>query len=99
MPSLYEILDSAHAGEGMSAFGREFGLTPDANRGRGDGASSRHLNGPKAIDGVSGWARQPVRRHGTAAKLAGHVRRPGDRLRTRGSCRRERRALRDVRLT
>jgi hypothetical protein len=28
MPSLYEILDNAHDGEGMTAFGREFGLTP-----------------------------------------------------------------------
>jgi hypothetical protein len=28
MPSLYEILNNAHDGEGMTAFGREFGLTP-----------------------------------------------------------------------
>ena len=28
MPSLYEILDDAHDGEGMTVFGREFGLTP-----------------------------------------------------------------------
>jgi len=28
MPSLYEIANNAHAGEGMSALGREFGLTP-----------------------------------------------------------------------
>jgi hypothetical protein len=27
MPSLYEILNNAHDGEGMSALGREFGLT------------------------------------------------------------------------
>ena len=27
MPNLYEILDSAHDGEGMTALGREFGLT------------------------------------------------------------------------
>ena len=28
MPSLYEILDNAHDGEGMTTLGREFGLTP-----------------------------------------------------------------------
>jgi hypothetical protein len=28
MPSLYEMLDNAHDGEGITAFGREFGLTP-----------------------------------------------------------------------
>ena len=28
MPSLYEILNGAHDGEGITAFGREFGLTP-----------------------------------------------------------------------
>jgi hypothetical protein len=28
MPSLYEILNNAHDGEGATAFGREFGLTP-----------------------------------------------------------------------
>jgi hypothetical protein len=28
MPSLYEILDNAHDGEGMTALGQEFGLTP-----------------------------------------------------------------------
>src|SRR5258707_206933 len=28
MPSLYENLDNAHDGEGMTALGREFGLTP-----------------------------------------------------------------------
>ena len=28
MASLYEILDNAHDGEGMTALGREFGLTP-----------------------------------------------------------------------
>jgi hypothetical protein len=28
MASLYEILNNAHDGEGMTAFGREFGLTP-----------------------------------------------------------------------
>jgi len=28
MPSLYELLDNAHDGEGMTALGREFGLTP-----------------------------------------------------------------------
>jgi hypothetical protein len=28
MPSLYEMLDNAHDGEGMAALGREFGLTP-----------------------------------------------------------------------
>ena len=28
MPSLYEILNNAHDGEGMTALGREFGLTP-----------------------------------------------------------------------
>jgi hypothetical protein len=28
MASLYEILDNSHDGEGMAAFGREFGLTP-----------------------------------------------------------------------
>ena len=28
MASLYDILDNAHDGEGMTALGREFGLTP-----------------------------------------------------------------------
>jgi hypothetical protein len=28
MPSLYELLNNAHDGEGMTALGREFGLTP-----------------------------------------------------------------------
>ena len=28
MASLYEILDDAHEGEGMTALGRQFGLTP-----------------------------------------------------------------------
>jgi hypothetical protein len=28
MPSLYEILENAYEGEGMSTLGREFGLTP-----------------------------------------------------------------------
>ena len=28
MASLYEILDNAHDGEGMTALGRQFGLTP-----------------------------------------------------------------------
>jgi Bacterial protein of unknown function (DUF937) len=28
MASLYEILNNAHDGEGMTALGREFGLTP-----------------------------------------------------------------------
>jgi hypothetical protein len=28
MASLYEILDNAHDGEGMTALGREFRLTP-----------------------------------------------------------------------
>jgi hypothetical protein len=28
MPSLYEILDNSHDGEGMAALGREFGLAP-----------------------------------------------------------------------
>src|SRR5437588_784632 len=29
MASLYELLDNAHDGEGISALGREFGLTPE----------------------------------------------------------------------
>jgi hypothetical protein len=28
MPSLYEILNNAHDGQGMTTLGREFGLTP-----------------------------------------------------------------------
>src|SRR5215470_12401784 len=31
MPSLYEILNNAHDGEGMTALGREFGLTRSRN--------------------------------------------------------------------
>ena len=33
MPSLYEILNNAHDGEGMTALGREFGLTRSRNEG------------------------------------------------------------------
>jgi hypothetical protein len=28
MPSLYEVLDNAHDGEGIAALSRQFGLTP-----------------------------------------------------------------------
>ena len=73
MPSLYENFDNAHDGEAMTALGDEFGLTPTQTPGCGNGASSRDLNGPKAINGHSGWPRKPVRHDGTAAKPAGHV--------------------------
>jgi hypothetical protein len=32
MPILYEILNNAHDGQGMTAFGREFGLTQTQSR-------------------------------------------------------------------
>ena len=73
MASLYEILDNAQGGEGMTALCRQFGADASANAGHGDGASSRYLNRPEVIGGNSGWPRQAAWRYGQQQDLQDNV--------------------------